>query len=126
MRGVDSAATLCFIALCVREWSASRHQLDAATGGGTDRMGARPLYDGVIDRVLLAFPIAAAGMVAGVLIAGSTVRVVDIGAEAMLVASGASAAERLLRRGREDGPPTPLVALCLVAGLVGGLAGLGP
>ena len=121
------AATLCFIALCVREWSLSRHQLDTATGGGADRACPRPLYDGVVDCVLVAFPIAAAGMVAGLLIAGSTVRILDIGAEAMLVACGASAAERLLWRGREGGVRTPLVApLCLVVGLVGGLAGLGP
>ena len=122
------AMTLAFVVAWLHDAYVARR-----SGGG--RAGAVPAaerwYDATIDRLVAMFPIAAAGLLLGLLLSGEDIDVLDLGAEAMLLAAGVTAGERLVvrRRGaageRGRRPASALLALAAGAGLLGGLAGLG-
>ena len=107
------AATLAFGALYVYDRFVAREQ---------PRWG-----DGALERVLVMFPVAAVGLLIGLLLSRSRLDLVDLGAEAMLLAAGGASSERIAARRRRDGnrDRPAVLGVCLAAGLVGGLAGLG-
>ncbi len=87
-------------------------------------------YDGALDRVLVMFSVAGAGLLLGLLVAGEEVDLVGLGTEAMLIAAGVTGGERLAARRSGAGgghglPPPAALLVAAGAGLVGGLAGLG-
>lgn len=120
-------ATLMFVIFSMHDWLRQRRPRGDHAVVGAEGQGAGRWYDGTLDRLLVMFPIAAAGLLVGLVLSQTDVDIVDVGAEAMLLASGATATERIVARQRCDGAgegPAALV-VCLVAGLIGGVAGLG-
>jgi hypothetical protein len=114
------AATLIFVAAWLYDRFVSHR-------GPPGREEQRSWSDGTIDRLVVAFPIAAGGLLLGLVISDSDIDLIDVCAEAMLLGAGVTATEGLLVRWRTPGhgraAPTPLV-LCIAAGagLIGGIA----
>ena len=119
--GLALVATLAFVVLYLRDRF-------LAPRGFRGADGAARWADGALDRVLVLFAISAAGMLIGLLLSGSDIDVLDLGAEAMLLAAGATSSERIVARQRRDGngERAAVPGVCLAAGLIGGLVGLGP
>lgn len=117
------AATLIFVAA----WLYDRYVSRRGPPGGEER---RSWDDGSIDQLVVAFPIAAGGLLLGLVISDADIDLIDICAEAMLLAAGVTATERLIVRWRTTAHGraalTPLV-LCIAAaaGLIGGIAAPG-
>ncbi|HEV2787373.1 MAG TPA: hypothetical protein VGV67_13330, partial [Solirubrobacteraceae bacterium] len=121
------AATLAFVIAWLHDEYVARGSRGGRAAG---EAATTRWHDGTIDRLLAMFPIAAAGLLLGLLLSGEDIDVLDLGAEAMLLAAGVTGAERLAarRRGAGSAPRRPASALLLIAagaGVIGGLAGLG-
>lgn len=121
------AATLLFVAAWVHDRYILRHP---PSDGGTGGPGHGRWDDDAIEKLLMTFPIAAGGLLLGLVLSGADIDIFDVGAEAMLLAAGVTASERLFarRRGTSGGDVAPrslMLAAAAGAGFIGGMAGLG-
>ncbi len=124
--GLALAATLMFAAAWLPDRYVSRRPAGESTGGGAER---QRWDDGTVDQLLVTFPVAAGGLLLGLVLSGAEIDLLDLGPQAMLLAAGVTATERLVaRRHADTGGRAAAMSLVLCvaagAGVIGGIAEL--